>query len=185
MNQAGLELLKRSEGFRSEAYDDGTGVITIGWGFTEGVKRGDTITPAQAEQRLQVEVERFEQGVKALCTREPNENELAAMTSLAYNVGLSAFKGSTVLRLHNAGDYAGASKAFDLWNKAGGQVLAGLVKRRRAEGILYLTPPGAAVPAIMPAPAVDPVLARGAEETFVAVLRDLIRAVVREEMSRG
>lgn len=138
MNAAGIELLCHYEGFRDRAYLDLVGVCTIGYGFTEGVKPGDTMTHAEARERLACEVAAREDAVRKLCTHAPNDNQLAAMTCLAYNIGTTAFAKSTVLRLHNSGDWAGASGAFRLWNKAGGMVVPGLVRRREAERLLYL-----------------------------------------------
>lgn len=68
-------------------------------------------------------------------------NELAAMTSLAYNVGVEAFRNSTLLRLYRAGDIAGAAEQFLRWNKAQGQVMPGLDKRRAHERALFLGVP--------------------------------------------
>jgi lysozyme len=133
MNQAGLDLLKHYEGFRENAYLDMVGVPTIGYGFTKGVKLGDRMTAAEAEVRLAEELERFTPDC------DGTHNQLAAMTCLAFNIGKSAFDGSTVKRKHLAGDFAGAADAFLLWNKAGGKVVPGLVKRRTSERELYLT----------------------------------------------
>lgn len=141
MNQAGIDLLKAFEGFRSEAYPDpatGGDPWTIGYGFTKGVQPGDTITQDEAEARLKVEMAEFEGGVMGLCTRLPTPNQLAAMCCLAYNIGLGNFKGSTVLRRHNAGETFAAAGAFLLWNKGAGKVMAGLTRRREAERSLYL-----------------------------------------------
>lgn len=138
MNQAGLDLLKSFEGFRGEAYLDPVGIPTIGYGFTKGVLMGDKMTTIEADARLQQEVAEFENGVKAMCTRLPTENQLAAMTCLAYNIGLHAFGGSTVLRRHDAGELYAAAGAFILWNRAGGREMPGLTRRREAERALYL-----------------------------------------------
>lgn len=141
MNQAGIDLLKKFEGFCPAAYPDpatGGEPYTIGFGFTRGVERGDTITRDAAEERLKREVAEFEGGVLALCTRMPSPNQLAAMTCLAYNVGLGNFKGSTTLRRHNGGEVVGAANAMLLWNRAAGKIMQGLINRREAERALYL-----------------------------------------------
>lgn len=138
MNQAGIDLLKDFEGFRNHAYLDMVGVPTIGYGFTKGVELGDTMTQAEAEDRLKLEMAEFESGVLEMCERLPSPNQSAAMTCLAYNVGLGNFRGSTVLRKHNLGDTIGAADAFRMWNRAGGNVVPGLVTRREAERALYL-----------------------------------------------
>lgn len=141
MNQAGIDLLKHFEGFSGVAYPDpatGGDPWTIGYGFTKGVKPGDVITLADAEDRLKVEMAEFEGGVLTCCNRLPSPNQLAAMTSLVYNIGLANFRSSTVLRRHNAGENFAAAGAFLLWNKAAGKVMQGLINRREAERALYL-----------------------------------------------
>lgn len=113
---------------------------TVGFGFTRGVDIDSRMSRYAASTRLIEELEECASSVAGLCQVVPNENQLAAMSDLAFNIGISRFRGSTVLRAHNAGDFAAASRAFSLWNKAGGKVLAGLERRRKAEAVLYLTP---------------------------------------------
>jgi len=137
---AGLQLLIEFEGFRADAYQCPAGVWTIGYGFTKGVRPGDTITRAAADERLRQEVAEFAEGVARLLKREANDHEFAAMVVLAFNIGLAGFARSTVLRAHNAGNPEAAARAFALWNKAGGKVLRGLTRRRAAEAALYLKP---------------------------------------------
>lgn len=135
------ERLKRLEGFRAKAYIPVPGDrVTIGYGFTDGVKMGDTMTREEADARLIEELRPYEMAVWQACTNEPNQNEFDAMTSLAYNIGIAGFKRSTVLKAHNRGDHQAAARAFGLWNKSGGRVYAGLTKRRAEEAALYLTP---------------------------------------------
>lgn len=143
MNQAGFDLLRSFEGFAKliapdlvEAYQDIVGVWTIAYGFTRGVKQGDRMTRVEADARLITEVAPFEAG---LGVDGGTPNQLAAMTCLAYNIGLTHFLASTVRRLHDAGDFSGAANAFRMWNMAGGRVVPGLARRREAERLLYLT----------------------------------------------
>jgi len=139
INAAGLQIVKVSEGLRLAAYLCPAKIWTIGYGSTGAhVKKGLTITAAQAEALLLDDLKRFENGVARLCT-VATENQFSAMVSLAFNIGLAAFENSTLLKKHLAGDYAGAAKQFSRWNQGGGKVLAGLVKRRAAEAVLYLT----------------------------------------------
>ena len=133
MNRAGLDLLRNFEGFRSDAYKDIVGVPTIGFGFTKGVTMGDHMTIEAAEARLQTELVDYEKGMTG------TDNQIAAMTCLAWNIGIHAFQSSTVRMRHLAGDYPGAADAFRLWCKAGGKTVYGLVRRREAERALYLT----------------------------------------------
>jgi GH24 family phage-related lysozyme (muramidase) len=135
-----VQEIARSEGCRLSAYRCSAGVPTLGWGETRGVKMGDTITQAEADRRFCESLTEFTEGVKAMLTRDASANELGALVSLAYNIGLAGFKRSTVLREHNAGNFQSAARAFALWNQAGGQVLAGLTARRAREAALYLTP---------------------------------------------
>lgn len=135
-----LSLIKQFEGCELSAYPDpGTGgdPWTIGWGATgPGIKEGVRWTQADADARLTADVARFMAGVVKLAPKA-TDNQRGAMTSLAYNIGLGAFEDSTLLKLHNAGDYAGATAQFGRWNKAGGRVLNGLTKRRFAEAKVY------------------------------------------------
>jgi len=143
---AGLDLIKRNEGCRLTAYQDVVGVLTIGYGDTQNVQPGLRITQQEAEGRLADRLEReFEPGVLAAIAGAPTtQNQFDAMVSLAYNIGVGAFKRSTVARMHKAGDHSAAAGAFGLWNKAGGRILAGLTRRRKEEAELYLR---AAMPA--------------------------------------
>lgn len=137
-------LIAESEGLKLKAYRCPAGVWTIARGRTEGVKPGDSCTPAEADQWFLEDLNTFTAGVKAALTRPASMNELGALVSLAYNIGLGALRRSTALRKHNEGDAQGAAEAFKMWNKArvGGvlTVLPGLVTRRAREAALYLTP---------------------------------------------
>jgi GH24 family phage-related lysozyme (muramidase) len=113
---------------------------TIGYGETKGITYDMRWSKDEAHRRLLVRLQEFEDGVLAACTREPNPNECAALVSFAYNVGVGGLKKSSVLRNHNAGNKDAAARAFNLWTKAGGQVLPGLVRRRADEAALYLKP---------------------------------------------
>jgi lysozyme len=123
------------EGYKGEAYVPVAGdVPTIGFGSTGGVKMGDKTDPIRALQRLLDEVDSvYAQGVRNCITVPMYQHEFSASVSLTYNIGVKAFCGSTVAKRFNAGDYAGACAAFDMWNKQGGRVLPGLVKRRAEE----------------------------------------------------
>lgn len=132
-----LQLIKDFEGLRLKAYKCPADVWTIGYGSTgPHVREGFTITEEQAELLLTEDLRRFERGV-ANMGGEMTQAQFGAMVSLAFNVGLGAFGGSTLLRKHLAGDHEGAAEQFARWNKGGGRVLPGLVKRRAAEAKLY------------------------------------------------
>lgn len=136
----GISLIKRFEGCVLTAYPDpGTGddPWTIGYGHTgPDVRPGLTITQERAESLLRADLKRFEAGV-ASHALPCSQGQFDAMVSLAFNVGLKNLFGSTLLRLHKAGDHAGAAEQFKRWNRAAGRILPGLTRRRAAEAILY------------------------------------------------
>jgi lysozyme len=137
INKEGLELIKQFEGCKLTAYLCPAKVWTIGYGSTGShVKPGMTITQAEAEELLRSDLRRFEDAV-ANAAPDATDNQFSAMVSLAFNIGISALLRSTVLRQHKAGNHDAAADAFAMWNKAGGKVLAGLVRRRAAEEALY------------------------------------------------
>ncbi len=136
INQAGIDLICKSEQCRLKAYLCPAGIWTIGWGDTEGVTAGMVITQAEADSRLQKRLKEFCDGVNKMAPKA-TDDQFAALVSLAYNIGLDALKKSTLLRKFLAGDLTGAAAEFDKWNKAGGKVLPGLVIRRAAERHLF------------------------------------------------
>jgi GH24 family phage-related lysozyme (muramidase) len=113
---------------------------TIGYGFTEGVNEGDTMTQAEGNARLARELVGYRDSVRAACKVEPNENQLAALVVCAWNIGKGAIASSSMVKAHNRSDFAAAARAFALWNKAGGKVVDALVRRRAAEAALYAKP---------------------------------------------
>ncbi len=146
----GRALIQQFEGLSLTAYACPAGKWTIGYGHTEGVQPGDKITKAHADSLLQADLVGYGQAVAdGLGACEASQHEFDAMVSLAFNVGVAGFKGSTVLRLHRQGEHQGAARAFGMWNKAmvNGrlQEVPGLTRRRAAETAFYLTPdaPGA------------------------------------------
>ena len=139
-------MARKIPGGKVEAYPDpGTGAEpwTIGIGSTtdengKPVKRGDVWTEERARARFRAHLEEFGRGVdKALAGKPATPAQKAAMVSLAYNIGLGAFGGSSVLKRHKAGLHTQAADAFGMWVKAGGRVMNGLVRRRAAEAALY------------------------------------------------
>ena len=154
---AGLRIIKEFEGFRAEAYKPiPSDPWTIGYGFTKGVKQGDTITRAEAEIRLRRELVEYERGVERATKGHATQPQFDALVSFAFNVGVAGMARSTVIKRHNEGDHQAAARAFGLWNRAGGRELPGLTRRRAAEGALYLTPTRAADPAVEPEDDPDP-----------------------------
>lgn len=140
VSQRGESLIKDHEGLRLDAYPDpGTGgkPFTIGYGHTRGVKLGDRITEAEAEQFLRDDLQWVEACVNEAVTVPLSQNQFDALCSFVFNVGGPAFRQSTMLRLLNVGNYHDAARQFDRWNKAGGCVMVGLTKRRKAERLLF------------------------------------------------
>lgn len=144
VNRAGIDLIREFEGCKLEAYPDpGTGgdPWTIGYGATgPGIEPGVVWTQEQAEARLAEDVQRFADAVARALTVDVSDNEFAAMVCLAFNIGAAAFKRSTLLRLVNDGRFEAAAQQFERWNRAGGRVMAGLTRRRKAERALFETP---------------------------------------------
>lgn len=141
MNKDAIDLIKKFEGCSLEAYLCPAKVWTIGYGHTSGVKKGDKITQAQALDYLIKDLDVFESGVIRLTSGLGlNNNQIGALISFAFNLGLGALGGSTLLKLLKQGKIKEASLEFAKWNKAGGVVLAGLTRRRAAETELFNKP---------------------------------------------
>lgn len=139
INSDGIALLKHFEGLRLKAYKDSVGVLTIGYGHTGAdVTDGQTISSLQAEFLLNLDLQRFEKGVDALLNKPVNDNQFSALVCLAYNIGLTNFSTSTLLKCVNKGWFDKAADEFGRWNHAGGQVLPGLTLRRKAERDLFM-----------------------------------------------
>ncbi|MEN5171484.1 lysozyme [Acinetobacter higginsii] len=142
-SQVGINLITSFEDLRLDAYDDGVGVWTIGYGTTVypngiRVKRGDSCTKVQAKSFFQHDLRRFEAAVNQAVKVVVNQNKFDALVSLTYNIGEQAFKDSTLLKKLNASDFMSAADQFPKWNRGGGKVLRGLVRRRAAERALFL-----------------------------------------------
>ena len=122
------------EGFRSTAYTPVPGdVATIGFGTTEGVRLGDSISVERALIRLMQDATKFEKAVKRCAPVPMYQHEFSAYVSLTYNIGETAFCSSTLAKKLNAGDYKGACDQILRWDKFKGKPLAGLTKRRQQE----------------------------------------------------
>jgi lysozyme len=141
VNAETIEHVKRWEGFRAQAYPDPGSrdgkPVTIGYGQTRRngrpIQLGETITEAEAAQWLLQELARVA-GVVEQAVKVPlNDNQFGALVSFTYNVGDNAFKGSTLLKKLNAGDYQTVPAQMARWNKNDGKVMEGLVNRRAAE----------------------------------------------------
>jgi len=140
----GVNQICNFEGLKLSAYDDGTGVWTIGYGTTrypngKRVSEGDRCTLEQAKAYMQHDLKIFERAVNSSVKVPLKQNQFDALVSLAYNIGVGAFKHSTLLKKLNSGDYKEAANQFDVWVNAGGKRLQGLVNRRAMEKKLFLS----------------------------------------------
>ena len=139
VSKEGLNLIKRFEGCKLVAYQDSVGVWTIGYGHTEGVKEGMTITQSEADEMLAKEVESYATEVDKMVNKELTQNQRDALTSFAYNVGTEALRNSTLLKRINEENSSEDTirNEFCRWTKAGGKELNGLKKRRNEEAALF------------------------------------------------
>ena len=137
VSQDCIQLVKYFEGFEDTAYLCPANVWTIGYGRTRNVKEGDKITEVQAERDLLEELEEFKHQVLDSVKVELKQNELDALTSWTYNLGVGNLKSSTLLKKLNAGNKDEVPAEIVRWNKANGKVIAGLTKRREAEAELW------------------------------------------------
>ncbi|QZN97795.1 lysozyme [Symbiopectobacterium purcellii] len=140
----GIDLIKSFEGLQLKAYRDSVGVLTIGYGWTQPVdgkplRDGMVIDKPTAERLLKTGVVKYEDAVNKLVKVKITQGQFDALVSFAYNLGTRSLSTSTLLQKLNAGDSAGAADEFPKWNKAGGKILPGLVRRREAERTLFLS----------------------------------------------
>jgi len=133
LSPQGLSLTKQCEGLRLTAYQDVAGVWTIGYGHTGNVQPGETITDEQAEALLRADMAEAIAAVNRLVKVPLAQGQFDSLCDFTFNVGIGNFTGSTLLRLLNAGDYAGASQQFGQWVYAGGEKVSGLMRRREIE----------------------------------------------------
>jgi lysozyme len=140
-----IDLIKQFEGLKLEAYLCSAGVPTIGYGTTKyidgsKVKLGDKINLVEAEHLLLADVGRFAKDLEPLISGLPIvPNQHCALLSLCYNIGITNFKKSTLLKKLKRGDLAATADQFLVWNKANGKVVKGLVNRREKERALFLS----------------------------------------------
>lgn len=139
-----LNKIKQWEGLRLEAYRDSVGVWTIGYGHTgPDVKPGLKISQEEADALLKADLARFEHAVSSAVHVPLSDNQYGTLVSFAFNVGVTAFQGSTLLKKLNAGYYDSVPSELSRWNKGtvnGKKVtIKGLTNRRAAEAGLWAT----------------------------------------------
>jgi len=143
INAEGYALIKHFEGCRLKAYRCPAGVLTIGFGNTfyengDRVKEGDVITQQRADELAKFIIDQFAVSITPFILQPLTENQFSACVSLAYNIGTGGFKRSSVFKKLNVNPTDPTiANSFRLWNKGGGVVLKGLVRRREAEIQLY------------------------------------------------
>lgn len=131
ISSTGINLIKKFEGCVLFSYKDPVGVWTIGFGHTVGVKSGQKITQAQAENFLKDDLLNYEKAVNNSGLKL-NQNQYDALVSFAYNCGVGSL--STLVKGRNLTQIG---NALTLYNKASGRVLQGLVNRRKEEKALF------------------------------------------------
>lgn len=145
VNRETIEHVKRWEGLKLTAYPDpgsrDGNPMTIGYGHVSDgfmkVTRGLTISPKQAEDALEYDLNETAAKVDELVKVELSDNQFGALVSFAFNVGTGAFAKSTLLKKLNKGDYASVPAELARWTKNDGKVMKGLVNRRAAEAGLW------------------------------------------------
>jgi lysozyme len=138
ISSEGLDLIKKFEGLELTAYKCAAGVWTIGYGHTKDVQEGDEWSESHANHMLEVELEEFEGYINDNVTVALSQHQFDALVSWVYNLGPANLKASTMLKVLNSGDYEGVPAQIQRWNKAGGKVLEGLIRRRKAESLLFM-----------------------------------------------
>jgi lysozyme len=137
ISEEGKLLIKKFEGCKLEAYLDAVNVPTIAYGRTKNVKMGDVCTQEQAEAWLDEELHEYEGYVKDQVNVNLEQYQFDALVSWVYNLGPTNLSKSTLLKVLNDGKYNDVPAQIRRWNKAGGNVLKGLTRRREAEALLF------------------------------------------------
>ena len=175
LSKAGIDLVKRFEGLRRKAARLEGGGWTIGYGHTASAREGAVVSAEQAELLLIYDLDRVARAIDPLVFTPLNANQFNALVAFGFNVGMENFRSSAVLRKVNEGAYLQAAAAFELWRRASFEgeslVVDGLIRRRAAEKLLFLTPPEGFRP--IPTPVVRP-----AYDGAAADLRSQARGLV-------
>lgn len=137
---AGVDLIKKFEDCSLDAYLDMVGVVTIGWGTTgPDIHMGLSWTQEDCDKVLLADLDHFASQISKLITAQVNQNQFDACCSFTYNLGVGAFRSSTLLKLINQNAFLEAASEFHKWDHAGGREVPGLLKRRLAEKTLFLS----------------------------------------------
>ena len=131
------DFIKSFEGERLKAYQCSAGVWTIGVGHTKGVKPNDRVTKEESRKLFAQDLITFKFEMLPLVKVDVTQGQFVALLSFVFNLGITSFKTSTLLKKLNQGDYVGASNEFLRWKFANGKVVEGLLNRRKAEKALF------------------------------------------------
>ena len=137
ISEEGLSLIKKFEGCELKAYRCAANVLTIGYGSTKGVTEDMEITKEEAESILKEEMHEYEGYVNDMVKVPLKQNQFDAMVSWVFNLGSTNLSSSTLLKKLNNSEYDEVPSQIKRWNKAGGKVLDGLIRRREAEALLF------------------------------------------------
>ena len=137
ISSEGISLIKKFEGCELESYQDAVGVWTIGYGHTKDVKEGMTISKEQADNMLLNELDEYCGYVNDAVKVDLEQNQFDALVAWTYNLGPTNLNKSSMLVEINNKNWDEVPHQIKRWNKAGGKVLQGLVRRREAEALLF------------------------------------------------
>jgi lysozyme len=137
ISEEGKALIKKFEGCELVAYQCPAGKWTIGYGHTKNVQENDHWSQHYAETMLDIELEEYEGYINDLVTVPLQQHQFDALVAWVYNLGVGNLLSSTLLVKLNAGEYEDIPHEIQRWNKAAGEVLEGLVRRRKAEALLF------------------------------------------------
>jgi lysozyme len=141
VSPAGIDAIKQREGFTATPKADGARQeIGYGHDILPGDNIPSPIDEAAATQLLENDLARVVMVINESVSVPLNQNQFDALASFVYNIGPNAFRSSTLLKLLNQGDYAGAAAQFGRWNMSGGRMNPGLVARRRSEAAQFTSP---------------------------------------------
>ncbi len=143
-NDDGIRIIKATEGWRSHPYLCSASVATIGYGSTRinnipVTLDMEPITRERGEELLRIDLAKTERAIKRLIKVDLSSNEFSALCSFVYNVGSGNLQSSTLRSKLNRDDRDGAADEFPKWRRAGGRILAGLIRRRELERSLFLS----------------------------------------------
>lgn len=137
ISKEGIALIKKFEGLELKSYQDSVGVWTIGYGHTKDVGPNMRWSEAEAQEMLMIELEEYESYIEKLVEVPLTQCQFDALVCWVYNLGPTNLARSTLLTVLNQARFDDVPREIKRWNKAGGEVLKGLVRRREAEALLF------------------------------------------------